>query len=415
MAPITQDLTIIATFYGKRAETGRSSFDARVIKLLCQQFELTPNSDDDWMDKKQKVFLRRFHPSAAHDTSIVQLAIGSAGNIKSVFSSMLKKVEEGLSNYDWNSVWGYSLIFLVQPNGRWDEKKAEKIFQETAGVTRRLYGDITGGDLAYAEYSGGKLWLRDIPLQGDGKEAANVYLAICPQNDTKDFIINHLYGQGASLLMPDLIAHKSYYEIRQYRTNEQKASFDATIETMVNTSGVVLMNLSSRRTKILTKGLADSYAPLIAVTAYLNRLRISIERQLINFNQWHKNFSQNAILAFHKNYIEIAGHELDLMIKEADGALKSCQTTVDMIQTKIEENRDDRQQRFENLLSIFGAILALGQIFNRDLVVNLLSYVTTLPPQGYNTLFLNLVQGGLVLSVALIFGLFIHLTFRANK
>ncbi len=415
MASTTQDLTIIATFYGKRAEAGRSGFDSRLIKSLCKQFALTPNSDDDWMDKKQKVFLRRFHPSAAHDTSVVQIAIGGAGNTKSIFPSILKKMEEGLSNYDWNSVWGYSLIFLVQPNGRWDEKKAEKIVQEIASTTRRLYGDTTEGDLAHADYSGGRLWLMDIPLQGDGKEAASVYLAVCPKNDTQDFIVNQLYGSNASLLMPDLIAHKSYYEIRQYRTDEQKASFDATIETMVNTSGAVLMNLSNRRAQILTKELADSYAPLIAAAAYLNRLRISIERQLINFNQWQKNSSQNSIFAFHRNYIEIAGQELDLMIKEADGALKSCQTTVDMIQTEIEKNRDGRQRRFENLLAIFGAILTFGQIFNRDLVAELLPYFIPLPPNGYSALFLDLVQVGLVASTALILGLIVHRALRINK
>lgn len=415
MGTQSHDLTIIATFYGKRSESGKSGFDTRLIKALCSHFDLTPNGDDDWMDKKQRIFLRQFAPSTTPDTSIVQLAIGDNGNIKTIFSSIIKELEEGVANYDWNSMWGYSLIFLVQPSGRWNEKVADKLFQETVSVTKKLYGVTGNTDLVHADYPGGKLWLVDIPLKGDGKEASNIYTAICPKNDTKDFIVNHLYGPGASLLMPDLIAHKSYYEIRQYRMDEQKATFDSTIETMVNTSGAVLTSLTSRRVQIHTKELADSYAPLIAANAYLNRLRISIERQLINFNQWFEYSPQNSIFAFHRNYIEVAGLELDLMIKEADEALKSCQTTVGMIQTEIEKNRDNRQRRFENLLAIFGAILALGQIFNRDLTAELMPYFIPVPQNGYSILAIELVKAGFGIGVSLVIGIIIYSLLRIKK
>ncbi|MBV6390986.1 MAG: hypothetical protein KPEEDBHJ_00190 [Anaerolineales bacterium] len=415
MASTTQDLTIIATFYGKRAEAGRSGFDARLIKSLCKQFVLAPNSDNDWMDKKQKVFLRRFHPSAAQDTSVVQIAIGGAGNTKSVFSSMLKKVEEGLSNYDWNSVWGYSLIFLVQPSGKWDKKKTEKIFQETAKVTKKLDGSAGNADLTYADYPGGKLWLMDIPFNGDGKEAANVYLAICPKIDTNKFIINHLYGPTASLLIPDLLTHKSYFEIRQYSIDESRLAFEQSIGSMVDISGKVLNNSNSKEAIMLTKNLAKSYSALLAASAYLNRLHISLERQLINLDQWQGQSGLNPVFVFHRNRIETAKMELDLMIKEVDSTLKASQTTVNIIRTEVERDRSTHQQRFENFLAIFGAILALGQIFSRDLIIELLPYFISMPKLGYSTLIIELIRAVLIITISLLTGSIISLILNIKK
>lgn len=59
---------------------------------------------------------------------------------------------------------------------------------------------------------------------------------------------------------------------------------------------------------------------------------------------------------------------------------------------KVERDRSTHQQRFENFLAIFGAILALGQIFSQELIIELLPYFISMPQLGYSTLIITINQ-----------------------
>jgi len=74
------------------------------------------------------------------------------------------------------------------------------------------------------EEEGPQLWLMDIPDDEGGSSAATVYAALSPLDKEDDMITQLLYGPGAALLMPDLIAHKSYFQMRQV-TEELRMSY----------------------------------------------------------------------------------------------------------------------------------------------------------------------------------------------
>jgi hypothetical protein len=44
-----------------------------------------------------------------------------------------------------------------------------------------------------------------------------VYLALCPSDKEEEFVRTVILGVDAALLMPDLITHKAYHQMRQYR------------------------------------------------------------------------------------------------------------------------------------------------------------------------------------------------------
>lgn len=92
---------------------------------------------------------------------------------------------------------------------------------------------------------------------------------------------------------------------------------------MVDISGKALNSSNNKEAIMLTKDLAKSYSALLAASAYLNRLHISLERQLINLDQWQGQSGLNPVFVFHRNRIETAKMELDLMIKEVDSTLKA--------------------------------------------------------------------------------------------
>jgi hypothetical protein len=56
--------------------------------------------------------------------------------------------------------------------------------------------------LAQTAVPGGKLWLLDIPMNGEGRAAASVYAALVDATHNDDLVRQVLCGPGAALLMP---------------------------------------------------------------------------------------------------------------------------------------------------------------------------------------------------------------------
>lgn len=202
---VADEAALIATFYGRRDKMSEATIP------------------DVWHDPENNKFLYRFDPPAAHDTTIIQLALNIAGSADTAWETARQRLESLLDTTNLPRLWwGYTLTYqaIVAPG-----VGADFALGKLQPSIRRLHSSESLQPLAQANMSGGKVWLLDIPTHGGGLEAATVYVALS-QPDKEEELVKAIYGPDAGLLMPDLIAHKSYYQMREYRGEKVQRGFE---------------------------------------------------------------------------------------------------------------------------------------------------------------------------------------------
>ena len=215
-----------------------------------------------------------------------------------------------------------------------------------------------------------------------------------------------LYGKAASLLMPDLIAHKGYYESRQFRFPDFDSHYGETIEDMQETTDKVLEELGQEidATDELDD-LARDYGLLVEVVATLGQLRLALDRHLRNYELW---CAQDGVVMFdyHRRQLSAAVHELELLIAEGQNALEAAATAVDMMQTQLSKTEEDRRQLRDALLAFFALALALPEMIDREATRALLQWLgMELKPD--DILPLLAAQAAIIFGVALLVGLLV--------
>ena len=180
-------------------------------------------------------------------------------------------------------IWGYTLVYQAELNEGVDPDSALK---ELLPTIRRLHSsdDLHPLDsLTGVKVSGGRLWLLGIPVEGEGLEAATLYATLSPPNEAQA-LLDMFYGPAAMLLEPDLIAHKGYYLMRQYRGDELEAEYDESADGLRKTTSELLGGLSQDppQTDKLTE-LAHKYQRLFSVVAKLSDLHTALVKQKHNY------------------------------------------------------------------------------------------------------------------------------------
>src|SRR5439155_12808927 len=131
-----------------------------------------------------------------------------------------------------------------------------------------------------SDMPGGRLWLIDIPVQGDGLQAATVYLALSQPNSNNLLVQDVLYNPVAALLMADLVAHKGYHQIRQYRLGGLDEQYRRNMAKLSTHTDTLLHDL----TRATVTGdhldkLASEYGLLVSAVVHLDQLHVSLVRQ----------------------------------------------------------------------------------------------------------------------------------------
>ena len=390
-SPMAQEAALIANFYGKRGQL------QTLIDCLVHSLALAPQGHDNYANEATGALLRYFEPPAAsgHDTTIIQMALNASGAAEAAWQAMREQLETILPNdAALKDVWGYTLIYQAE--------LAQEVTPDVALVSllptaRRLHPDLSEcpQTLAHADMPGGRIWLIDIPVQGDGLQAATVYLALSQPNTNNRLVREVLYNPVAALLMADLVAHKGYHQMRQYRLGDLDEQYRQKMKKLLDRTDALLDNLTrvSEAAQQLDD-LAGEYGLLVSAVAHLNQLRVSLVRQEFNFNWWRKQAGGGDVLEFHQHYLEGASQEIELLVTEGQHPLEAARTAVEMIQARLDKEQERKQQRIETILTAAATALSILVLIDKEAARALLELVRVpqsigiLPVLGVQVIFL---------------------------
>ncbi|MGB0387567.1 MAG: hypothetical protein ACPGWR_22335 [Ardenticatenaceae bacterium] len=398
--------SLLATFYGQRGKL--SLLVDRLVKSLGLQLKM-PNH---WEHDERLIFLRHFEPQAAHDAAVVQLALSAPGKVIDAWATMCWRLGRELDYECFKHVWGYSLLYqAVLADG---VSLDEPGLRELVSNVRRLQGDFSARApiLAQTEVPGGQLWLTRVPLDGDGVKAATVYVALGTAEGESQLLRRVLLGPHAKLLMPDLIAHKGYQQVRQYRKNNMKYRYEEAAQALRQTTNALLSDVTTRQDSSKLYTLTHDYKGFLTIVPRLEELHSSLAKQVHNYEWWQKRLEMSDVLDFHHYHLNNAKQELHLLISKGKDTLEAAKITVDMVQTNLDRQQAQRDQRLQTILSVIGTALAVPQLLDREVIAALLHWAFALlqlplPPEGYSTLLLFAIQATITTLIALFVGLIV--------
>ncbi len=383
---------LIINFYGRRDEM------LPVQQKIGQALGL-PNASThniDMSDEARKIFLYRSDPPSAEDATVVHLALSEPSSTEpkdapTVWPNLcqLWKTHDlprildecaTLKNSKHEEIfWGYSVIFqaALASGQRLTEAIRSQLFKlarrpdhtELANPAEPLAYTIPLMTVAGKQTSaieGGCLWLIDTP-HGHGAASATIYLALAPLKE-ENALVSVLHGARANLLMPDLIAHKSYFLRLHYSLPQPTESLLTLYKTRIkelqdNIGPFLGFNppLSPPLPKDLAK-LKFQYAQVLYVASLFEQWRFSLSEQVENYSPWRNQLGIGTLTDFQFQQIKIASQELELLFAHEKQVLQSAQTAITMEQVELNQQQEERGQRVERWLTIAGVALAISQI-----------------------------------------------------
>lgn len=390
---------IIATFYGPRDEIQPLTHELGVtLGLVIQAFpDVQYLSDPD-----QGKFLRYFDPPAAHDTRVVLLALSEEGQAHQAWERLYQKLCQKLDDdailerfAEQDALWGYNLIYhaaLVEgstPNEHTLAKLLPLARRPNSEPRKRAEW------VAHTEVAGTQLWLMDIP-NGEGTQAATVYVALSPLDKENDMITKVLYGQSALLLMPDLIAHKSYYQIRQL-TDQIRDRYEKQLEGLRDNIppllGLRLLDPAQTNSRQQARPnldtLSNTYARLLMATSGFDELRIALAQQLENYTWWEHELGSGDLAPYYKQQMRTTYRELELLTDKGQRILDGARTTIEIVQAKQHQKQEQRENLIAALIAILGTALACSQIVDPTAaaaLIDLYQNGSALSPESYHRL-----------------------------
>jgi len=415
----TGNASVIFTCYGPRAAGSEERLEAATLRLAAGLGLQAGSRPDSWQDltPAHEAFLQRFDPAAAADTTVLQVALNEPGTAGGAWDALRRKLEAAVDESFFRPLWGYSLVYqaeLLDGGPGMPEPQAGDPLLQAARRLGAPASEAAGArPLAVTGLPEGAIWLLDTPRH-DGAGAVTVYMALNNPGTDNRLLARHLYGPDARLLMPDLIAHKGYYQARQYQAGEFREQYGRRLDAMRAATHVLLHELGRRRERAARlEALARDYSRLVDTLATLERLRVALARQLHNYGWWQREGADDAVLAHHHAFLETASVEIRLLIEEGQGALQAAGTAVEMVRARLEGERQRQQEWLSTLLAVLAVALALPAILDRE-VLGAISAGLGLPiaasPAGVVWLFG--VQAAVVVLVMVLAGLAVHLARR---
>ncbi len=314
----------------------------------------------------------------AHDATLLQLVLNEPGPASAAWPVMLRRLAaSGL--YDLlnrlageDRFWGYTLVYqAVLAEGTTPEEALQVLHPvlRSDGTP-----ELRPAPLAQTAVPGGMLWLLDIPMDGEGRMAASVYAALVDAAHNDDLVRQVLCGPGAALLMPDLIAHKAYYHIRQYHRPAWISRYKQQVAALRNSSQAILKRQTRRPDPHDTAfaSLKQTYADLLNATSLLETLRIILHEQQANYDGWPPAMNLGEVHAYHRQHMTHAAAYLHLLVESGRTTLEVARTAVEIVQTELEQMEERRMQNVAVVLAVAGTVLALPQLVTWEVACGVL-------------------------------------------
>jgi len=206
----------------------------------------------------------------------------------------------------------------------------------------------------------------------------------------------------------DLIAHKAYYERRQFvsqPTTSELALRKAYKKHIGELRDTISPFLGSPAKPKNFKILKSKYEQLLLATSILDEPRLSLAQQLTNYEWWQKQLDMGQLAEYHHRQIDITLKEVELLIDKGQRMLHATQTTIQMEQAELSQKRDERETLIAVLIGILGVALAVSQIIDptaAEALLLLFANLTGVPLATDNRLAQLLVQFSITGLVALV-------------
>ncbi len=388
--------TLFATFYGDIKQ------QTTLNKLFGYFKRLTPQqTDGQWHNDDESIHLLRFTPPATYagyDTEVIQLIINDLPSSTVPWQDSLKQLCHSLRN-NWNcldALWGYTLVYRATTSSPLNKhshlaKDLTDELHSLKDLANRPTVSVPRIPKARSQLEHGWLWLLDIP-SGHGVNAGTIYLALSPDESAASQLeTNTLADETASLLMPDLIAHKGYYEYRQYYAGNQiknleKKLTDVTAHTRkLWQTWQPILNLPAQIGVDLNYLLKDYRDLASTVIPKFNEFYLSVARHKANYvQQWQEaedkhiflgvNEIPQDVFAFHQRNLESSLAELSLLLTQTRDAEERVKIVLESTRTESELTRAQQEFRFGLLLALLGTGLAVSQIADSEVAAALLEW-----------------------------------------
>jgi hypothetical protein len=373
-ADVAGEAALIATFYGPS--------DGQSIHDLHEQFyrrlsspPRKPDVPPRWEnreDLEREAFGHRFKPPgrAAIDTTVVQLALNAPGDAANAWKDRRQKLEEEVEALDTSAlegIWGYTLVYQARLK---DGVTRDHAMGKLMPSITRLCGKEQLHPLAKTDVpDDGRVWLLGTADHVDGLSAGTVYCALGPPK-AEEALLDMFYGDRAVLLIPDLIAHKGYYQMRQYLGRELGRRYKENMRYLREITEDLLEDLELQREMgAKLEDLFTMYIRLVPAISALKELHVSMRQQFENYNRWREHYKRwrahvegNGVVEFHGDQVRTAVLELQLMIEPLQYALDTADKAVSAAQAQVEIKQESNQRRFEAWLAVGALSLATAEL-----------------------------------------------------
>ena len=395
-----------------------------------------------WRDDGNTLLLERMTlPGApAHDAQIVQVILNDPDAARTAWrrmfvrlrdSGILATVQKQIAATQQEAdgtehLWGLTLVYQAILTGAVPDP--EQALQQINPLVWRLPPGVDyAHPLARVDVPGGMLWLLDLPL-ADASPSVDpshrdkttsdlpltIYAALVTPDQNDALVKQYLCGPDAALLIPDLIAHKAYFHIRQYRRPDWLRRYTQQV-TMLRTRAVALLEHTSpvasvgRATRL--NDLKHAAMTLLQITALLDTLHVRLQEQRTNATIWVPRQPLGKVQAYHQQRLDLALQELPLRIAQGRTTLEVAHTAVTILQAEHEQREQQREQTMATWLAVAGVVLAVPQLLTAEVatvvilegaVSPLLRILGQTPPTSYWLGWAVLVQIVVILLMLLV-------------
>jgi hypothetical protein len=368
---VAGEAALIATFYGPSDRELIRQLHRRLYWAFPPESQAT-SVQDEWKNPAAGTIGFCFEPPgrAAQDTTAVQLALNAPGDAATAWKTGRQKLEEAVEAFDAKALeglWGYTLVYQARLK---EGVTRDYALDTLIASIKRLRGKERLRPLVKTDVpDDGRVWLLGTANRVDGLAAGTVYCALGPPK-AEEALLDMFYGDRAVLLTPDLIAHKGYYQMRQYRGSDLERRYRESMSYLREITEDLLDTLEQRQEVDDKLGdLFGMYTRLVPVLSGLKELHVSMRQQSENYDRWREHYERwrerveaNGVIEFHRDQIGGAALELQLMIEPFQDALETAAKAVSVAQVQVEKKQEANQRRLEALLTVGALSLALAEL-----------------------------------------------------
>lgn len=359
-----------------------------------------------------EILLHAFDPVAAQDSTVIQLAVNAPGPVEQAWEQAWAHLEPVVSLAEARKAWGISVVYQAE----WkDSPRNSRAFApEFAGIS--LPGLPVGqrNHLAISLAKDGAAALVSCPDMGGQLLPGSVYLVLVPSGVDSQYLAENFLGPAARFILPDLICHKGYHQQAQWHNDIFLPQYRKRLEEMMDASHkAVLFQADGNELAKALEALARTYEEMSITLAHMERLSVSLDRQLHNLAWWLDPPAGMEIFLHQQQRLQNAFAELGLAIREGRTVWEASQRAVAIVSTRLQAEQERRQERFTILLAILGVVLAVPQVIDREAAAAILHALGVIEAQSDpGVLFLLAAQLVILVTVGIVLAFALRLILR---